>query len=126
MAATAPTYPTTCPICGAQLQPVALDALTAPWLCPNDGRGFWAADLSAAARAVCDAKTWTWSDPKVHAAVRQERDAELVSAVQRGTSLRDDQFAYAHVSVLQGIVGYAHIDPSFAAQIRTQLHNRGA
>ncbi len=47
------TAPPTCPRCGAQLEPVALDPQTAPWLCAlaNNGcaHGWWNAELTSAA-----------------------------------------------------------------------------
>lgn len=42
---------TSCPDDGSQLQAVALDANTPPWLCANCHRGWWNAELTASARA---------------------------------------------------------------------------
>lgn len=44
-------YLTSCPKCGAQLQPHVGPGQDAPWLCVGCARGWWCAELTTEARA---------------------------------------------------------------------------
>lgn len=123
---TAPTYLTTCPKCGAQLQPVALDPATAPWLCANDARGFWAAELSTSARTVYRPRHDDWTLSGARAPIQADVDAEIAQAQSRGTSLREDQISLASAGVLQSVVGRRGVDTAFAALVTAHLHAIGA
>ena len=53
-----PPYVTTCPICGGQLEAVTDQSpQTAPWLCPEDARGWWPTELTPEARSRWDNTT---------------------------------------------------------------------
>lgn len=41
----APDYQPTCPICGADLQPVLLGPDSPPWVCVGDSRAWWPSEL---------------------------------------------------------------------------------
>ena len=123
---TTPTYATTCPKCGAQLQPVALDPLTAPWLCPISARGYWASELSASARAAYRPADDDWGFGLSRAPIAAEIVLEVSDAQMRGTSLRDDQFTLTPLAVLTNLAANRSVNPTFTAQIEVELHNRAA
>jgi hypothetical protein len=123
---TTTTYSIACPKCGGRLSPVALDAHTAPWLCNHGcGLGFWASELDAAAIKLFDPhKNGRDSSPESQK-VRDNCHAERDLAVIRGTSLREDQLAFAPTSMLQSLVTLPNLDKSFLALVSTQLKNTG-
>lgn len=117
------SYSTKCPQCGGHLQPVALDAQTAPWLCNECHLGFWAVDLSTDAR-----KSWGHrgfvhdaGSQALHARRLQEHQDALVN----GTSLREDQIGVAPLGVLQSALLGPNITPAFKALVQTQITNMG-
>jgi hypothetical protein len=119
-----PTYSYVCPGCGGPLQPLALDAQTAPWLCDVCHFGFWATDLGVAARKQWHGQGFTHGADS--AQMHSDRMAEFAVAVTNGTSLREDQIGIASVSVLQSAMASASITPAFKALVQTQLTNMGA
>lgn len=119
-----PTYPTTCPECGAQLVPVALDPQTAPWLCETSMLGFWATDLSPANRAHWGKRGFTLGHHT--ALMHSARQDERLTAEANGISLREDQLGSATLATLRSALLSPTIAPSFAAQIKTQITNMGA
>ena len=112
-----------CPECGGQLQVVALDAQTAPWLCPGCGLGFFACELTSDSRARWGQRTFTRGAHE--AALVEAREAELDEARFRGTSLREDQFVHAEVGLLERVAGHRGVEPGFARTILTHLQNVG-
>ncbi len=118
-----PSYRIDCPKCGKTLQPVALSAQSAPWLCAGCGLGFWSSELSASSRALYRP---TYNDfglgverVSIHAAIALEvADAEV-----RGTSLRHDQFTLAPESVLAYVASSPHVEASFKALVNTHITN---
>lgn len=87
-------YHTDCPSCGRPLEVAAtrsLDPDTAPWLCNACRRGFWAAELSAEARAAYRVEFHDYGHGPAATAVRRAVQAEWLHAHARGTSLRSDQ-----------------------------------
>jgi hypothetical protein len=120
------TYSIACPKCGGQLSPVALDAHTAPWLCNHGcGLGFWASELDAAAIKLFDHYKNGRDSSHESQKVRDNCHAERDLAVIRGTSLREDQLAFAPTSMLQSLATLPNLDKSFLALINTQLKNTG-
>ncbi len=120
----APTYATTCPKCGAQLQPVALDPLTAPWLCPISARGYWASELSASARAAYKPADDGWGFGASRVVIESGIVLEISDARGRGTSLRSDQFTVTPLAVLTNLAANAGVNPTFTAEIEVERHNR--
>ena len=119
------TYPLTCPKCGATLQPVALDAFTAPWLCPIDSLGFWAAELTVEARALFNIETNSRDSSPESETVGEACYVERDDAQLRGTSLRLDQITFTSIIELKYLVSQKHIDHTFIAAVVLYLKNSG-
>jgi hypothetical protein len=81
------SYIPTCLYCGGALAPTAQGPDSPPFHCSPCFWSWWAAQLTAAARASFRPDTHDFSDPAVAVAVA----AEAAEAAQRGTSLRLDQ-----------------------------------
>jgi hypothetical protein len=122
---TAPSYPTTCPKCGAQLQPVALDPYTAPWLCRICARGWWSAELSTSARSIYRQTHGDFGFSPERIAIQASIAIEIEEARVRGTSLREDHFTLTNPSVLANIAHRPGLDPTFAASLKVGIANRG-
>ncbi len=122
---TALSYQTTCPKCGAQLQPVALGPHTAPWLCAGCHRGFWACELSSYARSVYRSDKDDWGFGQSRQSIQTEVEVEQSQALLRGTSLREDQIGVAHVDVITSLANRMGIAFSFASLLKAELVNRG-
>ena len=122
----APTYATTCPKCGARLQPVALDPFTPPWLCPASARGYWASELSGSARAAYRPADDDWGFGSSRAVIAAAIVLEVADAQTRGTSLRDDQFTLTPLAVLTNLASKSGVNATFTAEIEVELHNRAS
>lgn len=109
----------TCPKCGAQLQPVALDPNTAPWLCRGCRRGFFACELTKEARAIYRPQHDDWGLGLTP--LHTPRSQEIAAAHQRGTSLREDQFVHTPISVLTSLAKRAALGPEFQTLLETHL-----
>lgn len=122
---TTPNHPITCPKCGAQLQPVALDPYTAPWLCANDARGYWATELTTEARALFRPHHDDWGLSTVRVSMAASVELEIADAQARGTSLRPDQFTLTPTSVLSSLASRPGVDPTLVASSHAEVANRG-
>ena len=111
-----PTEP--CPICGRPLAPVVLGPETAPWLCAGCHRGWFAAELSAEARAgwVSGQRCFHW---RLAARLRAAVDQEVAAARQRGTSVRPDQLRHLSVAERAVLAGRRGLDATFLAQVKS-------
>lgn len=127
--ASVPAYATSCPTCGAQLDPVALAPPTAPWLCPvvHPGlRGYWAAELSDAARALFRPRHADFGFGHEGRLVRGVVLVEARDAFVRGISLREDQLRLARPAVLNAVKLRAGVHPAFLALVDAALTAKGA
>ncbi len=115
-----PTYDTRCPKCGASLSAVALDPLTAPWLCSGCARGYWTSELTTSARALFRPQHHDFGFTSESLAIQAQVAIEIEQALGRGTSLRDDQLHTVDVHILQGVKGTG----SFADQVVSALKER--
>lgn len=117
------TYLTSCPKCGGQLAPVALDPQTAPWLCASCGLGFFAAELSPAARSAYRPQ---FRDHGTSAhAIHLARDAELAEAHARGTSARDDQIGILDDGQLAFVASRVNVHPAVKSAVAQAQKQRG-
>ena len=119
---TTPNHPVTCPKCGGQLQPVALDPNTAPWLCPICSRGFWASELTNESRALHRPNHDDFGFAPV--ALRASVELEIADAQTRGTSLREDQFTLTPTQVLDSLATRPGLDPTFLASLHADISSR--
>lgn len=89
-----PEYLTTCPNCGREMTPHAGYPDSAPWICTECHRGFFVAELSAAARqcyrAIFHDHGFGDEGRKVRAAVERE----VAEANKRGTSARTEHLGF--------------------------------
>ena len=111
-----------CPKCGKALQPVALGPETAPWLCADCARGYFAAELTTEARALYrpHRDDWGLGSPLGTLVEKEVADAHL-----RGTSLREDQFIHTPTDVLTTLAK-RNINVTFKALLEAHLKNVGA
>lgn len=114
-------YPTVCPNCGGQLEPVVLGPESAPWLCHGCGLGFWAAELRQS--AAWDRGYRCFGHAGMAARVEAVH-AEAVQAVARGSSARPDQLALLPTAVLERLAQVSS-DRTFVAQVQAALTARG-
>ena len=117
-------YRTDCPRCGKELQPVALDADTAPWLCNDCHRGFWSAELTDVARARYRPARHDWGLGTPAQALRRSVQTEWLAAHGRGTSLRPDQLRMVPRTVLECPLP-PRTHPDFVAAVANELKARG-
>jgi hypothetical protein len=117
-------YLTTCPQCGGELAPVAGDADSAPWLCAPCSRGWWPAELSAAARAAYRPEFADHGVDAAALAITKQRHEERAAARRRGTSLLHEHLAEAPLDQLQSLAAHPHLDPAFAAVLTRAIANR--
>lgn len=116
------SYRTDCPKCGRTLAPTALGPDTAPWLCNDCHRGFWAAELTVQARSLYRQRFHDFGLGRPGLAVRAAVVAEHGGAMDRGTSLRPDQLPLAHKDHLSGL---RDVSEDFAAAVAVELARRG-
>lgn len=118
-----PVYPTTCPRCSSQLQPVALDGQSAPWLCGQCRLGFFATELSADARRLYRPRHSDFGFGAPAIALRAAVDQEQAAARTRGTSLREDQLSLVPAASLKAL---KVTNQAFAALVAQAITARGA
>lgn len=111
------TYLTTCPRCGAELTHVALGPQHTPYLCRECQRGWWASELTTAARVAYSRAN---DDHERHSGVREAVHTEAALAHQRGTSLRPDQIDKVHEQTLTAILNF-RLATDFAEAITNHL-----
>lgn len=123
-----PSYLTSCPNCGAQLQPVLLDPTVAPWVCvvPACRRGWFACELTAEARkawvSAHRSHTPTFRQATLDAALA----AELAGAHARGSSARPEQLAVLDLASLNTLAALVPPGGSFHAQVQAAITARQA
>lgn len=114
-------YTQSCPACGRQLQPVALDPQTAPWLCNTCCLGFWVAELEQSHMWHHTLRSFGHAG---HAARRAAVEAEAAAAIARGSSAREDQLMLLSLSQLQAIQKKA--SGTFLALVTAAIKAKGA
>ena len=114
-----------CPKCGKALQPVALGPSTAPWVCFGCARGFFAAELTAEARALYRPHHDDWGLGTAKIPLMAAVELEIADARARGTSLREDQFVHTPTDVLTTLAK-RNINVTFKALLEAHLKNVGA
>lgn len=117
-------YLMSCPNCGQQLAPVALDPQAAPWLCAVCSRGWWVSELSVVARVGWDHRTCSFQWSVLRGTVAPARVAEWLSAEARGTSLLPEQFMLVTVAQLARAAADPRVSASYAAQIEAAITAR--
>lgn len=81
-----PTVLTSCPSCGAELQPFAGPPDATPWLCGPCHRGFWTAELSPLARELYRVRHHDRGHTAEARQIAEQVEVEREAARVRGTS----------------------------------------
>lgn len=122
-------YQTSCPNCGAQLAPVALDPDTASWLCAHCALGWWTAELGAEARAAWRPQHRDFGHGPLARDIRAACHRERTEARTRGTSARLDQLALLDKATLDGLAKRLANRPgieAFVAAVEAAVKARSA
>ena len=113
-----PSYLTTCPKCGRQLQPRAADPQCAPWICTPCGLGFFVCELTADARKAYRARCHDWGVGRTRLDLSADRRRELEDARERGTSARPEQLPLLGASD-RGALLRRRLHPDFARLVES-------
>lgn len=119
---TQPLYALMCPRCGGPLQPVALDAQSAPWLCGLCRLGFFASELSSTARAAYRPLHRDFGLGPMRRVLSGLVAQERAGAESRGTSLREDQL---HLVPVRTLTMLRARDAAFAQRVQHVIAQRG-
>ena len=113
-------YQTTCPICGSALVPNVAGPHTPPWRCNECLQSWWVEELRAEARKAFRIvqRDWGPSNTAVAKAVRTNVHNELAVAVNRGTSLRQDQLGLVPKTMLKHVLGAYRVSAQFSALVQ--------
>jgi len=114
------TSPLRCPKCGQPLRVLVAAPTVAPWHCDPCGLSWFNSEVTAREKWN---RAWAWSNPVIRAQVAKGVQEELAAAQGRGTSLREDQLALAHRSVLDTLL--PKLRGEFATMVAGELQKRG-
>jgi hypothetical protein len=113
-----PEYHLSCPHCGALLEPYVGTPESAPWLCQNCRRGWFAAELTPEAR-----KAWRPLEKDHHGLdhdafmqIDLDRHLEIDEARKRNTSARHDHLALLRADQMVTLLRFADGHDHPAAQ----------
>ena len=89
-------------------------------------RGFWAAELAPAARAKYRPRHDDWGLGPDQIGLATSIQTEIAAAIERGTSLRADQFVNAHLTTLSSVAARGGLSAAFASELSTFITNAGS
>lgn len=117
----APTYLTSCLICGGPLGPVLSSPVHAPWVCPVCCHAWWVCELQARDGWERARRAFGW---KARAGMEDGLKREMGEAVRRGCSVRSDQVGLLSVSQLEHLVKVSR-HKAFVAEVEAVLKQKG-
>ena len=111
-----------CPNCGARLSWVVADWQSAPWVCRDCVRGWWAAELAPDAQLAWDPPTHD-QGPQVGREVGRSIKEEVAAAHERGVCVREDMLSLLDKAALQSLVDLwgQRLGPAFLARVEQAL-----
>ena len=115
-----PDYTLDAPCCGVQLTPHAGHHEAAPWFCAQCHRGFWAAELTPAARSLYRPLFHDWGLSLESAVLREAVDREREEARRRGTSALPEHLGQLEPAHLDALL-VRDLRPDFARLVSAAL-----